>query len=809
MAAPLLVDPVPIDEGTLSPEQPLRRTRTRPDPLKLSEDERIRVVNRVKRFASEDEEARHLDIELREQRYAKLMQWTEEREGPWENCTNVTLPDILTACLRTEDTLTNAVLTSRPMVNARALDNANSEKERKIDQLHDTQFFVEQDGEGLLEAMVSNFVRDGTARTYTRWVTEHREIVQVADFDPIPLTQIPVRYFRRLLDYRFRVEPDKIRQLDEEGWDWSVKSLDGDDLEVRFYTRESDERVEMEIRGEVTVFDGPCVLVVPYEGLLHPYWCQNLQAPSASNPNGATHVILVDRPTIDEVGRLIDEGVYDLITRADLERTVPTVPFDQPEDRLSRQKDEMRGFASGRVEPQTEARNHAQTKRYICFDVWSQDGLGKTMDVVWTVLPELDLLARARPLSEMVPGNPPRRPFSESVFVPVQDRCIGMGLPEIMEGLHDFKTEVFNVMGDAAAIEIQPFFTYRPGGSINPEKYEIFPGAGLPQQNPGDVTFGRVQPTATAIAINEITLADQMAEKLTAIGDLQFGRIPTGKSSALRTAGGVTQLLAQGEARPERILRRLFRMLRDLHSLMYQLNRTFLDDKKRFRVIGVESPEKDPFVSVDKYQDLSGQCTFDFTANVLNTSKAALQQSLGEIVTLVLNPLMLQLGVADADGLYRLLCDYLRALGQSPEKYLHAPSPEARMPRLLASEAMSSILRGEFPVGIPAEESAEEHQAGMQELLAREDAEGITLQQTLEPYHLQLLTGYMQALGQRVQIEKEMEQRQQLMEQMRQQRQSEQQDNPMANARPMGGTGFVQRNEPMDEGMLAGTGTPA
>jgi hypothetical protein len=806
MSAPLLVEPVPIGESTIGAPAPLLRARKRPDPLKLSEDERIAIVERVKRFANEDEEARDLDLRYREQRYAKLMQWSEPRNVPWENATSVTLPDILTACLRTEDTLANAVLTTRPCVNVRMLDAFNSEKERKIDQLLDTQFFVEQPGERFVESAVSDFVRDGTVTAYSRWITEKREILQVHDFDPIPLNQVPGRYFDRLMQHRFRTT--QMQPLDDEGWDWAVKDLDGNELEVRFYTNEETDRVEMEISGDVKVYDGPRNMVVPYEGVLHPYWCENLQAPSPSNPNGAAHVILVDQPTVDEVRRLIEAGVYNLIEPKDIEARAPQRAEEHKERDLARQRDVMRGFNSSRQAPHHEARNHGTLKRYVCFDVYAKDGEGRSLDVVWTVFPELDLLARARPLSEMVPGNPPRRPFAEAVLIPVQGRRIGIGYPELMEGLHDFKTEVFNTMGDAAAMEIQPFFAYKPSGAINPERYEIFPGAGIPQANAGDVTFGRIQPTATAIAINEITLADQMEEKLTAIGDLQFGRIPTGKSSALRTAGGVTQLLAQGEARPERILRRFFLMLRDLYALMYQLDKGFLDEKKRFRVIGISEPSEDPFIEIDKREDLSGQCTFDFQANVLNTSKAALQQSLGEILTLLLNPAMLQLGLTDADKMYRATSDYIRSLGQRPENYVAAPGPESRLPLITSAEAMSAILRGEFPVGIPAENDAQEHLSGLQELLARTDASGFTLESTLEQFHQELLRAYMQVVQQRVQIEQQMQQQMQAIDSLHQERLTDQQQkNPQSTAQPKG-TGFVQANEPMNEAMPAGTGTP-
>src|SRR6185503_3432580 len=167
-------------------------------------DEKQGIVERVKDFVQRAEDDRDEDKQARLQRYAKLMQWAEIKNEPWEGATSVTLPDIIAAALRTEDTLSNAALQTRPMVNAKALDPNQREKQRKLDLLLDTQFFLENPGEKLLEEMAADFVRDGTLTLYVRWVTDYEPIVWLREFDPIELGKVPQEHFRQILDQRFR-----------------------------------------------------------------------------------------------------------------------------------------------------------------------------------------------------------------------------------------------------------------------------------------------------------------------------------------------------------------------------------------------------------------------------------------------------------------------------------------------------------------------------------------------------------------------------------------------------------------------------
>jgi len=770
------------------------RTRTRPQPVKLEGNERQEIVDRVLRFFREDDQAREGDKRLREQRYAKLMQF--EQSQRIDGGSNMQLSDIMAVSLRMEDQIQNSVMSTRPIINSRARLEVNRQRERKTDLMLDQQFFVEQDGEGLIETLTTNFFRDGMFVTLTHWVREFRKVMYTRHWEPIPFG-VPIRkHFESILLQAYG--KGSYREVKgSDGWDWDLYDEGGEKYLARFYT--DDDGVVLEVQGEPIVFNGPCVLPYDYEDVLAPLWSLNLQPPGPSNPHGAPHVILVDYPTRDEIIRGVEQGYYDLIEMSDLDGIEGFRDWSDGDRELARQRHELRGQGMTYAQGDQDDGDHRQLRRMLCFDVW------RGLDVVWWVLDGPGLLLRARPLTEMCPGLPPRRPIAHAACFGVQGTWLGMGIPELMESNHDFMTCTFNQMVDAASLELQPFFTYRQSSNLKPEDIVLGIGVGIPTQNPqADIVFQRVAAQATQIGVNLITLAERLAEKLTSVGDLQVGQIPTGKSAALRTSSGIQQVLAQGEARPERMLRRFFGGLRQIFEHMYQLDRHFLPDEKKFRAVGVARPEEDPIVAIDRVSDL-GETHFEFGANVLNSSKVALQSALNEMLTLMANPLMLQTGIAQPDGIYRVLVDYFAALGQNAEKYVSKPTPQAANPPILAAEALTAIMQGLIPAGPPAEGDFQLHIQSFTQLLGQPGADGIPLAAALSPQEKERAALYLQT----VQQQALQAQQQMAMMAAAQQFQAARQQMPSS---PGGGDQpaqpIVQKNEAMDESMPAGTGTP-
>lgn len=719
----------------------IKRTRKRIDSLKIDNEE---IANRIYDFYSDDMQAKSYDREARLQRYAKYRQWTEGRDWIGEETSDVALPDMTTASLKMQDTLHNAVMSQRPTVSSKAVTEEDKDKQEKIDNLLDQQFFVEQPGEKTIEELAEAFVNDGVFTVFTPWVKENKKISQVLLFDPLPVDQLPQQYFQQILAQEYRDEPFRAKN------DWDYKS---DDLSVSFYTRD-DSRVEMVVEKSVTVFDGPKPIVKAYEDVLHPVRAANLQPPGPSNPNGATHVILIDYPTIDEVKKLADNKFYDLVTKDDLDK-LENLRRDESYQQEKHQKDDFQG----KTNETTDQKTHDTLTRLVCFDLYDIDDDGLNEDVIWWMILEDKILLKAKRLSEMYPMNPPRRPLAEATFLPVEGRREGMSLLESMEGLHDWNKQILDQMMDAGTLANVPFFFYRPSSNVKQEVMRLWAGEGYPMSDPkNDVHFPVIPNQSQSFGLNMDTLISQKMEKLTIIGDLQLGRVPTGKSSALRTAKGAQTIISQGEARPERILRRFFMGLTELWRQMHELNKHFLPEKKKFRMIGYQKPGDDPYQEIQDRQEIDGNFQYEFSANILNTSKAALQEGLGAIMGAYINPLTMQMGIVSPENVYRMLRDFGKANGQDPDhKYLTPPVPGADKPLMMAEEAITVIMDGEIPTGEPMEGAI----AHFQKLQEFAQAESQREEPFLSPGQQQIFEVYYREMAQKAQAE---QQQQQLMQ---------------------------------------------
>jgi hypothetical protein len=706
-------------------DQAIRTVRRRRTRLGVDAGE---IADRVVKFFEADQQSRVFDISARLQREAKLRMWTEPKDWPWENASNFPTPDMMTHSLSVQDTLHNAVMMTRPVIGAKPIEKRDTEKARVIDNLLDYQFFVEQQGEDIVGDIIQNFVNDGVVTCFVPWVREFAESVDVQVFPPIPDDVMPVEYFATILA---KTLPEHQAVPSAEGWDFEIlPARDGPLGKARFYTRVSGE-VELVLLREVLAYDGPRVIPKAYEDVLYPTQAANLQAPSPSNPGGAAHVILVDYPTVDEVVRLAKSGRYDFLDRDAIEH-LKSGKRDDSWRNLDRQKDDLAGREAEASRDTVDAASHKPLTRLLCFDRYDIDGDGRDEDVVWYVLKETKQLLRARRMTEDFPSDPPRRPLAGKAFLPVTGRYAGISLPELLEGTHDALKAILDQGIDFGTVTNAPFFFYRASAALRPETIRLWPGEGYPLSDPSrDVFFPQFGNRDQTFAFNMVSLLTQMQEKLSEVGDIQQGRVPPGRSSALRTAGGIAMLLGQGEARPERILRRFFGLLAEVFHLMHDLDQVRLPPAKQILVGGIQKDGENPFLTIDDREAIRGRFLYEFRANVLNASKTALTENLEALMSVYVNELYVQLGLIDAEGIYRLGRDYGRARGQDPDQYIKAPSPQAQEDRVFAEEAVNMIIAGSLPRGVPAEAGgAAQHLAKLMEISQRDEF-GLLSQQQL------------------------------------------------------------------------------
>lgn len=672
----------------------IRRSRSRNKSLKINKKE---IADRVTKFYDTDWSDRTAFLEDRLQRYAKYRMWTERSDLPWDDASDIALPDMMTDSLRVQDTLHNAVMTLQPPITAKALKREEKDKEEPVTDLLDHQMFVDHKGEETIGEMAEAFVNDGFFIAYIPWIVEDQKITDLRVQDPIPEDVLPTQYFQTLLEQEFQATIFK--KTDDEGWDWLVPGETvREDVTVKFFTRK-DKKVEMEINKLDRVFDGPKPMIKDIDEVFYPWRAGNLQPPGPSNPKGASHVILMDHPTVDEILRLEKSGFYDLIKKEEIEKLKVTARSGVNQE-YKHQKDNLQGTLD--PESTVTVGSHKTLTRLICFDRFDIDGDGLDEDVIFWVIKETGQLLKAKLLSEMFPTNPPRRPLVSASMIPVRDRVIGIGLLEMMEGIHDSLKETIDQTTDAGTLASSPFFFYKATSTLNPETITLAPGDGIPTGDPNnDINFPNLGNQSQVFGFNMMTVLGQMNERLTMVSDLQRGQIPEGKSAALRTSGGIQAVLAQGEARPERILRRFFSGLSEIYTQMHELNQRFLPDDKKILISGVLDEAEDPYQTISDKSSINGRFQFRFSANVLNTSKAAMQESLNAIMGVGISEIAFKTGIIDAGGIYRLIRDFTKAAGQDPMDYFKKPSPQADLQPITAEDAMLTILDGKMPGGMP------------------------------------------------------------------------------------------------------------
>ena len=725
----------------------------------IQPEDKDKFIQKVLERYEEDLLDRQDWMDRRIQRYAKLFGWLEPKHYPWPNASNQHVPMLMTNSLRTQDTLHNAVLASRPVMSAIAVNKGDMEKGKTIDELQDYQLFVEQNGEEKVAALIDSFVNDGRFVAFIPWVKEKRKAREV---HPVPLLPQGVdksvsygKYLQTLFPQSLAkvISPDHYKLLLV-----GPEYPDPKEIDVEFY--EEDEKTFITITKDKVIFDAPCVIPKPLEDVIVPARCENLQPPSPSNPLGADHVIMVDYPSWDEIHRLYKSGYYDLLTDDDFEKMEERVEAgvgDRSSDVVAGAEqhkvlmDSLAGMQYGNAKVSSKT-----FTRLTYFGKWELKDDEFEEEVVARVIlgpnKAVKALARLRYLEEEYPREDLSRPrpfASSPAFIPIQGQWYSMGMLELLEHMQDLTKIILDQAIDKHTISNTPWFLYRSASGVRPEVIKMEPGSGYPVGNPQqDIFIPQFPQNDQAMAMNIIALVQQWAERQSMQGALQMGGVPQGKASALRTSTNMMAVMQQGDARPERILRRLFLGLKEIYQQMHELNKVFLPANKQYRISGVTHQGADPYQVIQSPNELQGIFQFDFKANSLNTNKAAQAQILSELMPMVINPMMLQMGITNQEKIYNLIRDYIVSTGQDEHKYLNAP-PDADAPKLTAEQAMGQMVQGVIPQGVPAEGA----QIHLQTLMAfQQDPRFAPLIQN-DPAFAMIYQAYVQQVQMKVQQE--------------------------------------------------------
>jgi len=703
-------------------------------------------------------------------RYAKFRGWLPSNNGPWANSSNFWIPVMTVAALRVQASIFNAATGFRPIIQSKARQSRNVAKQQKIDQLLDWQLFVEQDGASKIDDMASNFVYDGTVFSFVRWVKDKQQINDVRILDKLPEEAANGGVAELIGDKLLDLFGDSLLDANatsEDGYSWKIvldENGEHRDGKVDFYDRD-DGRLEAHIQHEVLVKDGPVVIVEDIEDIVAPIRSANLQPPGPDNPFGAPYVNRIGIASLDEIRRRMNDGTYDLMTEEDwiaISTSTSPITSANENEQMREQKDAMSGF-------QTEQAKHDQTKKELRgieivehYGLWDVNGDGLAEHVIFWVTRDTKRLLRARYLTEIYPGTPIERPIAEARFISVPNQLYGIGLLELVEPLYDIYKTLMDMNIDWGEIRNVPYFFYRSSSSMQPEIVRLSPGDGFPLDNPQqDIMFPRWGNENNAWVLNTMGLVQQMIERLSMISDVQLGRVPTGKASALRTMGTTMALLQQGDVRSEQMLRRFFSGLKKVHRMFHRLNQANFPPEKEIRVVGLPKPGDEYTLVTNK--ELDADMDFEFRATILNTNRQAMSQVFERMMGVLISPLALQMGITDQQTSHQLIRDYVKSLDQDPDQYVKPPTEDDRTPRITGEQAISAVIKGEVPDGAPLEDV----NTHLQKLLAFQQSDDFGLLST--KIEMNIYSSYLRSVLRRVQQEAQQQQMMQAAQQMQQQ----------------------------------------
>jgi hypothetical protein len=577
---------------------------------------------------------------------------------------------------------------------------------------------------------------------------------------------------------------------------------------VEVYQDSDEAEVQLVCHHDETTFEGPALIPKELEDIVVPARCENLQPQCMANPTGAPHVFMIEYPLKDEILRLIKSGFYDEVTKEDEEK-IKGLSTDAKQDIATdpqaqkRLQDDLTGIDPSATIPEDEK----TVTRLTFFGRADLDGDGLDEEVVYWLLKEPQILLRARYLTEVYPTSPLRRPFAMAKYIPVNGQFYAIGLIEMMESGYDIIKKTFDQMVDSGDLTNTPWGFYRPMSGIRPEVIRMGPGDLYPTSNPKDDVHYPTMPQGMAgFGHNLITLVSQILDQTTLVGQLQLGGVPQGKSSALRTTSNMQALLQQGDARPERVLRRFFSGLVEIWHQFHELNQVFLPKKKLFRTsIGV-TDQTNPYIELTDKTQIKGRFMFEFSASILNTNRALAQSALQDLTGMLVNPLLLQLGIVTPEKIYNLIRDSIKARGQEPMNYIQSPTndPMANTTAISVEDAIHAILNGYYPHGRPME-TIDVHIQKLQEFV--QNPENLKL---FTPMQARLLGQYASAKVHEMQMMMEQQQMMANAQQFQQQQGQGQQGGAPAQSGPPqtgpAGNQKVQGNEALDESLPSAGG---
>lgn len=390
---------------------------------------------------------------------------------------------------------------------------------------------------------------------------------------------------------------------------------------------------------------------------------------------------------LDDIENGFMNGRYDLITEDDFAKL-----HEQKEGK--EETSEVRQVDEVRQEFQGQIRSFANQEigEFDAIEVFMLKdalGMGTPQQWIFTILLKPAMLLRARLMSKVFKLRNGRRPIFHVDLIPDKNSGHGIGVPELVEGIQVETDEIHSIGLDWGHISLAPWFFYRQGANIKPNARMIKPGSGVPVDDPqSDVAFPQWNNQAQSWALNQEAVNLGYLERLL-IPEINFGRVPTGKSAAFRTAATTQSLISQGGSKLDVFLRRNNRGLSRATSIIHDLDR-----RERKIPLVYQLPESEDSMGFQPLptEAMNSPYVYKVIPTSITSNRDFLIQQAVQRYSVIVNPVAIQTGVTTPRNIYEAQKDLLRAFGTKDlEKLITRPQDASDIPVLSANQALQWI----------------------------------------------------------------------------------------------------------------------
>jgi hypothetical protein len=434
--------------------------------------------------------------------------------------------------------------------------------------------------------------------------------------------------------------------------------------------------VKEEVEEEVVecVFDGPALKFTPNEDVLI--------IGGGGDPQEADHVLEQEWMTSSDLWQLADQHVFREEAVREVIKHGDTKETSEPNNAIKEQQTASSGVVFQKT---TDHPRYQIIERHTRIDV---DESGVFSDVILWVHQQTGTILRATYLRRVMRTG--LRPYFKIDFHKRHGQDNGVGLPELMYSLQREIDAVHNMKVDFGLISSMPFGFYRATSSLSTEKMPLEPGVMIPLDNPqADVFFPQLG-NRTSFTVQEEQALYQQIERMTTISDMSLGVI--GGQGAARTATGARALLGESNANLDVYLRRMNRGWKSAIVYIFHMLQERLPAGFQFRILGDDGSLF--WETIKDKTEIEGAFDFELDGNSANSNKQIQIEQANQLLQVLMNPLLMQLGVVGPVNLYNALKTKFQVEGVKDfSKYITKPQGQMRVysPEEIANATLSGV----------------------------------------------------------------------------------------------------------------------